>query len=64
MSYHVYAEDGFEGAFRSLTNAKKAAKRGSKNRRMRYEVVETSAYGRTGGEHGRTVCSYRNGKES
>lgn len=55
MSFHVYAQDGFESAHRSLNAAIRAAKRGQKRRGLGYEVVETSAYGLTGGGHGQVV---------
>jgi hypothetical protein len=39
--FHVYADDGFEGAFTSERSSLAAAKRGSKNRRVDYTVVVT-----------------------
>lgn len=61
--FHVYAPDGYESAHRSLDAAKRAAKRGSKRRGLLYTVVATDAYGMTGGGHGHTVASYRNGQD-
>lgn len=59
--YHVYAEDGFESAHRSLSAAKKAAARGSKRRGLRYEVAKIDAYGYTGGGHGTVAAVYNSG---
>lgn len=58
-TYHVYAEDGFESAHRSLAAASRAAKRGAQRRRMTYRVVECSLYGLTGGGHGTVVVEVR-----
>jgi hypothetical protein len=57
--YHVYAEDGFESSHRSQAAAERAAKRGHQRRGVHYEVVQTSAYGLTGGGHGARVYSTR-----
>lgn len=59
--YHVYAEDGFESVHRTLKAAKTAAKRGSKNRRMRYEVV--SAKSGSSGVHSPVLAAFEDGKE-
>ena len=55
--FHIYAPDGFEGAFASLASATRAAKRGAKSRRLPYIVVQVDAYGLTGGGHGTTVAA-------
>lgn len=54
--FHVYAEDGFESAHRSLRAAISAAKRGAKRRNLCYEVVRATN-GYTGGGHGTSVFS-------
>ncbi len=60
--YHVFTEDGFESAHRSLAAAEKAAKRGHKNRGMAYAVIECDPYhGLTGGGYVRVIRQY--GKE-
>lgn len=52
VGYHLYADDGFEAAYRSLSSAKSAALRGSSRRKnARYFVVQPE-YGRTGGGRG------------
>lgn len=49
--YHLYADDGFESAHRSLVAAIRRAKHGWKTRHVAYRVVEcgTKDY-TTGGE--------------
>lgn len=53
--FHVYATDGFESAHSSLDAAVRAARRGAIRLKKKYEVVETSAHGFTGGGHGTVV---------
>ena len=55
--YHVYAPDGFESAHRSLDAAERTARRGAKNRRMKYRMYLTDAHGVTGGGRGSLVYS-------
>jgi hypothetical protein len=61
--FHVYADDGFEGAFTSERSSLAAAKRGSKNRRVDYTVVVTGPSGISGGGSGRTIATFRRGEE-
>lgn len=53
--YHVYAIDGFESAHKTAAAAIKAAKRGTKRRRMLYTVVKCSLAGYTGAGHGTEI---------
>lgn len=55
MSFHVYAEDGFETAHRTLQAATRAARRGWHLRRVPYRVVRADARGLTGGGCGVVV---------
>jgi DNA-binding protein H-NS len=61
--FHVYAEDGFEGAYASERSARSHAKKGSKDRRQVYQVVVANSSGVTGGGRGRTIALYRHGRE-
>ena len=56
--YHVYSEDGFESAHSSQAAAERAAKRGNARRKMKYKVVQCSAYGLTGGGHGTVLAVF------
>jgi hypothetical protein len=58
--YHVYAEDGYESAHRSLRAAERAARRGAKRRGLEYRVVECDPrWGYSGGGRGQTVYRVR-----
>jgi hypothetical protein len=64
LPFHVYAEDGFEGAFTSERSARAMAKRGSKNRRVDYRIVVVGPSGYTTySGHGRVLAKYHHGKE-
>jgi hypothetical protein len=62
--FHVYAEDGFEGAFASERSARAAAKRGSKARGIGYRIIVVGPAGYTGGGAGRVLAEFHKGKES
>jgi len=62
--FHVYAEDGFEGAYASERTARSHARRGSERRnRIFYRVVKVGSSGYTGGGSGRVVAEYLGGRE-
>lgn len=55
--YHVYREDGFVSAHKSLTAAKVAARRTSK-KSGDVRVYRASVFGYTGGKHGSCVARF------
>lgn len=59
--WHVYAEDGFEGAFTTEKSAIAAAKRGSKLRGLPYRVVRVGSAGYTGAGAGTVVAQFYKG---
>lgn len=55
--FHVYAIDGFESAHTTAAAALRAAKRGSKARKVLYTVVKCDLSGTTGRGNGTEIWS-------